>query len=252
MKRASRKGANLLSHACRGFTIAEILVAILITSIIASVIYGSYMGSLRIIYDSQKDMERMNMARLILDRISSDLSCAFLRDYREYLVFVGMDSGEGKTGADSVMFTASNNDRPERDSAESDLCEISYYLDPDEGGELFILRRKDPTLDEDPFSGGETRIIGEGVAGLDLEYFDGESWLPSWDSRDDNSLPRAARITLVFVTEEEGGEGEGEEAIRYTTFGTEVAIPLGGSWEEEEEEEGEAAEVGKEPEKNVK
>lgn len=215
---------------CRGFTIAEVLVAILITSIVAGVIHASYRGALRIIYASQEDMERTTMARLMLDRVSGDLSCAFLRGGKEYLVFVGADGGD-TPGADSVTFITATHLRSERDARESILSEVTYSLDP----EGYLLRREDPSLDEDPFSGGDTRAIGEGVAGFDLEYLGDEGWVPSWDSREDDSLPRAARVTLTMATEEEGGGEEGEEAVRYSTFRTEVSISLGGSWEEEEE-----------------
>lgn len=231
-------GRSQIPKECSGgFTIVEILVAILITSIIAGIIYGSYMGGLRIIYGSQKEMERTTVARLLLDRISADLACAFLRPDREYLVFVGEDGSAEEMPADTLTFIASDNPRSERDAPESDLCEVSYLLDPRGDDALYLLRREDSTLDEDPFSGGEARIVGEGIAGLDFEYCGEEGWAGSWDSRTDNALPKAVRVTLVFRTEEAGGPEEGEEAVRYTTFKTEVALPLGGSWEEEEEEE---------------
>ncbi|MCX6338406.1 MAG: prepilin-type N-terminal cleavage/methylation domain-containing protein [Candidatus Aureabacteria bacterium] len=237
----SRRRDNRTAPGRRGFTIAEVLVAILITSIIAGVIYGSYMGGLRIIYDSQQDMERTHMASLILDRITSDLACAFLRADKEYLVFVGEEGAEGEYPSDSVTCISSYHERPRRDARESTLSEVSYSLDPGDRDELFILRREDPTLDDDPFSGGETRVIGEGVAGLKFEYSGEEGWASSWDSRESSSLPTAVRVKLIFRTEEEAGGGEGEEAVRYTTFVTETAIPAGGNWEEKEEEEKEAA-----------
>lgn len=217
-----------------GFTIAELLMAILITSILAGIIYGSYMGGLRIIYASQKDMERTHLAGIILDRIASDLACAFLRPGKEYLVFVGEAGGDSP---DTVTFATSNHDRAARDARESTLSEVSYFLDPAGGDELYILRREDPSLDDDPFSGGGTRIIGEGVAGLKFEYNGEQGWSSSWDSRENSSLPTAVRISLVFRTEEAGGGEEGEEAVRYTTFVTETAVPAGGNWVEEEEEE---------------
>ena len=220
-----------------GFTIIEILVAVLITSIIAGVIYASYMGSLRIIHKSQTDIERTNMASHVLDRISSDLSCAFLRAYKEYMIFVGVDSGDDEFGADTLTFIASNHIRSSRDAPESNLSEVSYFLEPGLDENLYIFRREDPTLDEDPFSGGETRVIGEGIASLDFEYSGEGGWASSWDSREENSLPYAVRVKILFRSEEEGGDEEGEEAFRYIDYSTEVAIPLGGSWEEEEEEE---------------
>lgn len=234
--------ANTSSHGRGGFTIAELLVAVLITSIIAGIIYASYMGSLKVIQSARSDSEQVNMARFILERITADLRCSFLRGYREWLVFVGLDDGDAGSGDDAVSFIASSHDRPERDAAESKLCEVSYFLDTGGGDSLYLVRREDTTLDDDPFSGGDTRIIGEGVAGLDFEYFDGESWGCCWDSREENELPRAVRVSLTFLSEEKGGaEGEEGETARYTTYSTEVAIPLGGSWEEEDEEE-EAAE----------
>jgi type II secretion system protein J len=221
----------------RGFTIAEVLVAILITSILAGVIYGSYMGGLKIIYASQKDMERTHMANIVLNRIASDLACAFLRADKEYLVFVGQGGGDGEYSSDGLTFISSNHERSSKDARESTLSEVSYFLDPEGGDELYILRREDPSLDEDPFSGGETRIIGEGVAELKFEYNGEGGWTSSWDSRENSSLPIAVRVSLVFRTEEAGGGEEGEEAVRYTTFTTETAVPAGGDWEEKEEEE---------------
>jgi prepilin-type N-terminal cleavage/methylation domain-containing protein len=232
----SRRRDNHAAPGRRGFTIAEVLVAILITSIVAGVIYGSYLGGLRIIYDSQQDMERTHMASLILDRIASDLACAFLRADKEYLFFVGTGGGEGEYPSDSVTFISSHHERQERDARESTLSIVSYFLAPGDKDELFILRREDPRLDDDPFSGGETRVIGEGVAGLKFEYNGEEGRTSSWDSRESASLPTAVRVKLVFRTDEDAGGKEGEEAVRYTTFVTETAIPAGGNWEEKEEE----------------
>lgn len=212
-------------------------MAILITAVLAGIIYGSYMGGLKIIYASQQDMERTHMAGVILDRIAADLSCAFLRPDREYLVFVGEAGGDGERSSDVLTFVSSNHERTSRAARESTLSEVSYFLDPSGGDDLYILRREDPSLDDDPFSGGDTRIVGEGVAGLKFEYYGEDGWNSIWDSRENSSLPTAVRISLVFRTEEAGGGEEGEEAVRYTTFVTETAVPAGGNWEEDEEEE---------------
>ena len=54
-----------------GFTIAEVLVAILITGLVSGIIFASYMGAIRIVYSSQKEMERTALARLIAMRTKS-------------------------------------------------------------------------------------------------------------------------------------------------------------------------------------
>lgn len=219
-----------------GFTIIEVLVAIVITSVVAGVLYGSYLGSLRIIHGSHKGIEQLNMARHILGRISADLGSAFLRGYREYLVFVGVDGGDEEFGADTVTCIVAGHARSERDAAESELCEVSYFLEQGPEDEIYVVRREDPTLDQDPFSGGEMQVVGEGVRSLDFEYYDGESWMGSWDSREGNVLPLATRITVTLRSEEKGEE-TGEEEVKYAEFSTVVTMPAGGSWEEEDEDE---------------
>lgn len=213
-----------------GFTVAEVLVAIFITGLVAGVLYASYLGAIRIVYSSQKDMERTTMARLMLDRVSDDFACAFLRAGKEYLVFVGADGGGEGDGGDEATFITASHERPARDARESELSEVSYSLDP----EGYLMRREDTTLDEDAFSGGVTRAIGEGLAGLDFEYLGDDGWVPAWDSRTDDQLPRAVRVTFTMETEEEGGGDEGERAMRRTTFRTEAVMPAGGDWEEKE------------------
>lgn len=62
----------------KGYTLIEILIAILILGIVLSTIYASYTGTFRIIGVIQYDAEVYGMARTTLDRMARDLQSSAL------------------------------------------------------------------------------------------------------------------------------------------------------------------------------
>jgi general secretion pathway protein J len=59
-----------------GFTLIEILIAVLILGVVLSTVYASYTGTFRIIRDTETDAELYGMARTVLDRMTRDLEAA--------------------------------------------------------------------------------------------------------------------------------------------------------------------------------
>src|SRR6185295_1963102 len=99
-----------------------------------------------------------------------------------------------------------------RRPGEGDFCEVSYFLnqDPETGGYV-LWRRRDPTPDDEPLSGGIREEIVRGVRGLRFEYYDGIVWYDEWGSPTSRGkkeksalkekpnvagMPEAVRITL--------------------------------------------------------
>jgi general secretion pathway protein J len=60
----------------KGFTLIEILIAVLILGIVLSTVYASYTGTFRIIRESETDAELYSMARTVLERMTRDLEAA--------------------------------------------------------------------------------------------------------------------------------------------------------------------------------
>jgi hypothetical protein len=73
--------------------------------------------------------------------------------------------------------------------------ETQYRIDDDEFG-VVLWKRRDPILDDNPVGGGIATPLGEGVVSLLLEAYDGDNWVPQWDS-DEFGIPEAIRITIA-------------------------------------------------------
>src|SRR5262245_56575085 len=104
-----------------GFSLLEVLVAVLILSFITSVIWISFSRSVDIQNDTRQIDERTHEARAALERITRDISMAFLSthrsaDKRTRTVFHGRNSGN----ADRLDFVSFSHLRMMASSREAD------------------------------------------------------------------------------------------------------------------------------------
>ncbi len=191
----------------RGFTLIEVMVALVIMGVIAGLTWGALSGSLetRDYLDEQDELDRS--ARIALSRLQRELSLAFLTTNTSatnayQTVFVAKDAD----GADQVWFSTLAHRRTIRDSRECDQAEVTLWTedDPDgESGDLVLLHRESERIDEEPDKGGVVLPLATSVASFDLRYLDpttGE-WRDEWDtegSETTDRLPRAVEIKLVL------------------------------------------------------
>ena len=192
----------------KGFTLAEILIAISIVSTILAILYGSFSSATRSITLCREKNEMYQVARLSLDRIAADISSAFpprdlqLEDMK--LEFVGEDREVGGIPWDSLHFVSTSNLELTHDAKSSGIHEIGYYMEEDpESDEPVLFRRQDDTLDDETDKGGVALELAEGVNGLNFTYYDdkGEE-TDEWFSSETKTLPKMVRITLSFKDEE--------------------------------------------------
>jgi type II secretion system protein J len=198
-----------------GFTLVELLVSLTASAGIVAAAYLCLQGGLESRKMIEARMDLAQKARVTLGLLRADLAQACplykgpLGDGSE---FIGMRREIGDMEADNLDF-GTRNWRP-RGPGEADSCEVSWFVDRDpRTGVMGLWRRRDPTPDGEPLSGGSREEIVEGIAGLRFEYFDGLSWYESWgdDSRaaagraSENlsaynlgGLPDAVRITIAF------------------------------------------------------
>jgi len=201
----NRKGAF---HDCLGFTLIEVLISAALMALILVCAYACLSACL----SSQKMIEPradvLQNARVAMTLMSADLrnACPLSSDY----ALLGMQRMLGDAEADNLDF-ATHNYTPRRPQ-ESDYCEVSYFVDKDQSGQMCLYRRRNPTLAPDPLSGGSREEIAEGVIGVRFEYFDGTDWYDKWGNAENpeqnvglseeqanqKGLPEAVRITLMF------------------------------------------------------
>ena len=196
----------------RGFTIIELVVAIMITAIISGAVASSLsqLGKARDI--SRIRMTASRRASDALENIRRDVQSTVrsddLFDTRLRLVPEVARTPIGEVDRDQMLLFATRL-RPIRSieySGEGNEYETQYRIEEDRDGPA-LWRRRDAVPDEFEDAGGIAEPIGDGVVALRFEAFDGESWVQVWDS-DVDGLPISIRATVTA-----SGARPGEDAF---------------------------------------
>jgi general secretion pathway protein J len=213
----------------RGMTMIEVVVAIGVLAMVAVLVHG-VMSSL----SHGKEVEaarsdRVHEGREALQRITRDLSAAYLSLHVPTVVALRTEltsfTGRSSSQYDRLDFTAFAHRRTERDSHQSDQCEVGYFAsqDPEVPDKWDLVRREQTPIDLEPLKGGIVDVIAEDIQEFDLRYLDPTTgqWLETWDSvqttGQPNRLPLEVKIKLVLK-----GVGDGTPY----EFVTKVFIPI--------------------------
>ncbi len=207
----------------KGFTLVEVLVVASILVVVMGIVYGSLSASLRSKEICEEGVEAYRRGRLILERMSREISSAYipiginLPDVK--YIFRGEDGEEDGFPRDTLNFTST---ALPIEGLPHGVKEVGFYIAPDpETGKPVLFLREDTTCDDDPEGGGKRYLLGRGVSGLDFTYYDsqGREWRV-WDSTYTPlgvELPRMVKISL-FLEDKRG------EVI---LLSTKVRIPQG-------------------------
>ena len=157
----------------RGFTLLEVLVAVVITFLMVGVIYGSYRGVFGTMQKSKRVFSDYQTISHLLRRMNEEITSAFVSSD---LPFVG-----GKRELE--FFTTKN-------AGISDLGKINYFLRQNEEGIPVLFRRESIPFSKIPGIAFSLASIEE----ISFQYFDGEEWSSEWDT--ETKLPRAVAIEI--------------------------------------------------------
>jgi general secretion pathway protein J len=182
-----------------GFTLLEVVIAVGILVVILTVVYNTFNSSMKAFTEMETRGDAYAQARVVLNRMSEEIGSIYMSAENRNTGLLGEDREEDNLPFDSLHFTSLSHVRWTRDSKESELCEIGYYPEKDEGtGESFLLRREDWNVDGTLEEGGRPMELAEGVDGINFRYNDGQEWADEWDSRIKGGLPTAVEILLVM------------------------------------------------------
>jgi general secretion pathway protein J len=190
----------------KGFTLIEILVAVLILGIVLSTVYASYTGTFRIIGEIQYDAEVYSMARSTLDRMARDLQSAAL--WRGAFTFKTKSYSLGNREFMRLTFRSAAHIAFSDKDAPDGISVIEYSVE--EGKEGYTLSRndslyRDPEKESSPSDGF---LLCKRVEALTYTFYD-ESGKEheSWDSgttvveMQKKRVPAAVLIRLSMISE---------------------------------------------------
>ncbi|MGA2525610.1 MAG: prepilin-type N-terminal cleavage/methylation domain-containing protein [Smithellaceae bacterium] len=188
-----------------GFTLVEIMIAILILGLVLSTVYVSYSYTMKVVRDIEYQNNLYKTARTAMDRMIKDLSSLQLSSGSFYL------RAEGKTLSNrefySLSFWSAAHLAFGENEGEGYPATISYYVQEDEGGDSFSLWRSDipgakPSTEQN-ISGGF--LVCQNVDSWSLRFYDPtgtelESWDTSLSSAEQKGkAPAAVKIELGLV-----------------------------------------------------
>ncbi len=194
----------------RGFTLLELVISSAIASIVLVAGYVCLRAGIATQQTVETRADLLQSGRVALAMLAADLRAAtpLSTEYE----FVGMNRSVGDVTAANLDF-ATHHYTPRRPH-EGDFCEVSYFVDQNqETGGLSLWRRRDPTPDDEPLTGGSREEIVSGVSAFLVEYYDGFEWFETWGDPtgrkagtersllDTNAygLPEAVRIRLTLA-----------------------------------------------------
>lgn len=217
--RSSPKGVS-------GFTLIELLLALAIAAVVVTTVNFAFFNTHAHIEAIQQRREVYQTARIVLDRMVKDLTCAYIPYTSQPLRletlrlwrFKGLHDESGGRDTDSLTFTTAADIG--LSPFPGSVREVSYYLKEDDTnkGTYTLMRREDPSPDTEESTGGVAMEVAQGVSGLKIVYLDeyGQE-SPRWELEESLRLPAQVRITLTL--------GSGEEAVSFTAT---ASLPL--SW----------------------
>ncbi len=132
------------------------------------------------------------------------------------ILFEGLDDEFDMRPADRLRFFRAS-DRPVRGtSPESDVHEVEFWLqEQPEQRYPALMRRTDPTRNDQPDGGGVVDRLAVNIVALDFTYFDGERWTPDWPAYLE-LWPAAVRVRLSVALDLEAEDDHPAATRSYT------------------------------------
>lgn len=178
----------------RGFTLLELLVALVLLVMLSSTLYGTYFSVMRGSEAGRERTEPLRDARTVLDLLRRELAAVYFQRANERLHFVVEDRDVFGKPASILDFTAFTVPRT-GSVPSSDVMAVRYKpVEKDERQLILARQTRDIYLDVKPVSYPFT----EQIEGFLVECYDGSQWVKSWDTALNGGLPKAVRITLLI------------------------------------------------------
>jgi len=207
-------------RAAGGFTLLELLIATAVGAIVLLVIQTTFFGALRLHNTTHERIDQDLALQRALAIVRRDFAGLMLpppvpaggapattvtlagQFQTENFSSVSTESYGERVCPD--LYTSSG--RIDAYNPFSEVQRVAYYLATPTGAEgggaeskqllRVVTRNLLPVQENDQ---GEDQLLLEGVAAVTVSYFDGTSWMDTWDSTATSTLPRALKFSLTMM-----------------------------------------------------
>ena len=180
-------------HPEGGFTLIEVLLAVSLVAMMATLVFGSLYVTTSAIDAARANSANEQIVRTTLRVMIDELSVAVSSTTGPWMGINGQQDGQS---ADSVAFLTMGQFRGAESTKDTELVRIVYTR---EGDRLlrFVRRNLYGLTDESV----EQVELANKVKGFNVRYYDSKSrlWLDEWDGRGRPGTPKALLIELTLI-----------------------------------------------------
>ncbi len=181
-----------------GFTLLEVLIAVVLLGILTAALYGSYFTVIRARDRASSGMESRRELGATLDLIRREISSAEFNRNDKRLRFVVEDRDNfGVQSSTLELTTLAPPDGQGR--SESGIVTVRYQIDVKDKKSILSRQEKDLFSEETTVPAYPQM---DQISSFLVECYDGSKWVKSWDTAINNKLPARVRVTVQI--EEEG------------------------------------------------
>jgi general secretion pathway protein J len=191
----------------RGFSLIEVMVAVVLMGMMGSLLMTSINSSLKAKDTVEEISGRYQVVRQAMSRMAREISMAYLSKHINVTEPAYVTQFKGKS--ESLYFSAFGNVVRQKDAKQSDQQVLGYYLAQDKSGQQSLMRRNHPNLNLDVLKEGRAQVLCPKVSKLVFSYYDDrfDRWEESWSA---DPLQMAAQGRLEGQDKaEEKGSGSG-------------------------------------------
>jgi general secretion pathway protein J len=186
---------SAISSPSKGFTLLEILIALVLLAILTTALYGSYFAVVRARDRASEGMEARRELGSTLDLLRREISSTvFNSTDKQHLRFVVEDRDNfGKPASNLELTTLSPPSGLLR--SESGVMDVKYRMLEKDKQQILTRQEKDVLFTSDTVP---VYPQMEHISAFLVECYDGSKWVKSWDTALNNRLPTKVRITVQF------------------------------------------------------
>lgn len=180
-----------------GFTLLEVLIAVVLLGILSAALYGSYFGVIKARDRASAGMESRRELGATLDLIRREVSSALFMRADKRLRFVVEDRDNFGASASTLELTTMAPPVTQNRS-ESGIIAVTYRI-VEKNKKRSLARQERDLVSEESAVAAYPQM--EQISAFKVECYDGSKWVKSWDTAINNALPKGVRVTVEIEDE---------------------------------------------------
>jgi prepilin-type N-terminal cleavage/methylation domain-containing protein len=174
----------------RGFTLLEIIVALLLSTMLMAALYKTYFLSETALTESDRYMTEIQEAREVFESMRKEIESSFLSSNDTSVRFKVLDKDELGRHASAIYFTTFG-------GMGTGYKEVAYYVKR-EGEKLSLMK----TILPSSYSGRKRTVEFEAVTNLrdfTVSLTSEKTEVKSWDSKLNDKMPDSVTVSIGFL-----------------------------------------------------